>query len=82
MLTKEEAAARLNIHEQTLIRWAEHGLIARHAYNDHRAYLYEAPAPGVPAKHCSRWDRLVDRKPAPNEKTAPKSARPSGKDAV
>lgn len=38
MLTKQEASARLNIHEQTLIRWAEHGLIVRHAYNDHRAY--------------------------------------------
>ena len=64
MLTKQEASARLNIHEQTLIRWAEHGLIVRHAYNDHRAYLYEAPGPAVPAKHCSRWDRLADRKTA------------------
>lgn len=82
MLTKEEAAARLNIHEQTLIRWAEHGLIARHVYNDHRAYLYEEPAPGVPAKHCSRWDRLVDRNPDSKEKTEPKSSHPSGKGAV
>lgn len=82
MLTKEEAAACLNIHEQTLIRWAEHGLIARHAYNDHRAYLYEEPAPGVPAKHSSRWDRLVDRRPAAKRKTAPKSSHPSGRGAV
>ena len=82
MLTKEEAAARLNIHEQTLIRWAEHGLIARHAYNDHGEYLYEQPAPGMPAKHRSRWDRLADRKPATEERTASKSSRSSGKGAV
>jgi DNA invertase Pin-like site-specific DNA recombinase len=82
MLTKQEASARLNIHEQTLIRWAENGLISRHAYNDHRAYLYETPGPGVPAKHCSRWDRLVDRTPAVKQTTAPKSSHPSRKDAV
>lgn len=84
MLTKQEAAARLNIHEYTLIRWAEHGLIVRHAYSDHRAYLYEAPAPGmpVPAKHCSRWDRLVDRKAAIEQTTPSKSSHLSRKDAV
>ena len=82
MLTKEEAAERLIIHEQTLIRWAEHGLIARHAYNDHGEYLYEEPAPGMPVKHRSRWDRVVDRKPAVREETASKSSRSSGKDAV
>lgn len=82
MFTKEEAAERLNIHEQTLIRWAQHGLIARHAYNDHGEYLYEEPAPGMPAKHCSRWDRLVDRKPAVKEETASKSSHSSGKGAV
>ena len=60
MLTKAEAAARLGIHEATLIRWAEHGIITRHAYNAH-AYLYEMPDSNQPAKHCSRWDRLVDR---------------------
>jgi DNA invertase Pin-like site-specific DNA recombinase len=60
MLTKQEAAARLGIHEHTLIRWAEHGLVKRHAYNAH-AYLYEAPGPNPPIRHCSRWDRLVDR---------------------
>jgi len=83
MLTKEEACVRLNIHEQTLIRWAEHGLISRHAYNDHRAYLYDEPGVGLPAKHSSRWDRLVDRKPAVRRQTtAPKSSRLSRKDAV
>ena len=60
MLTKAEAAARLGIHEATLIRWAEHGLIMRHAYNGH-AYLYEEPGPNPPIKHCSRWNQLVDR---------------------
>ena len=59
MLTKVEAATRLCIHEATLIRWAEYGIIKRHAYNAH-AYLYELPA-NLPTKHCSRWDTLVDR---------------------
>lgn len=60
MLTRPEAAARLGICESTLMRWVEHGLVARHAYNAH-AHLYEAPGPNPPTKHCSRWDRLVDR---------------------
>jgi hypothetical protein len=60
MLTKQEAAARLGIHESTLVRWAQHGLIIRHAYNAH-AYLYQPPGANVPEKHCSRWNRLVDR---------------------
>ena len=60
MLTKEEATTRLGIHPSTLIRWAEHGIVTRHAYNAH-AYLYESPGPNPPVKHCSRWDRLTDR---------------------
>ena len=60
MLTAAEAAARLCIHEATVIRWAEYGLITRHAYNAH-AYLYEMPDSNQPAKHSSRWDSLVDR---------------------
>lgn len=60
MLTKKEAATRFGIHEATLIRWAEHGLVTRHAYNAH-AYLYEPPGPNPPVKQCSRWNRLVDR---------------------
>ena len=81
MLTRAEAAARLNIHEETLVRWAEQGLIARQAYNGH-AYLYEEPAPGLPAKHCSRWDRLVDRKSAVEKTTASKSPHTSRRGAV
>jgi DNA invertase Pin-like site-specific DNA recombinase len=60
MLTKAEITALLGIHETTLTRWAEHGLVKRHAYNAH-AYLYENPGPTVPKKQCSRWSRLVDR---------------------
>lgn len=60
MLTKEEAAVCLGIHEATLLRWAEHGIITRHAYNAH-AYLYETPGPDLPVKQCSRWNRLTDR---------------------
>jgi predicted site-specific integrase-resolvase len=60
MLTKQEAATRLGIHEGTLVRWAEHGLITKHAYNAHY-YLYEIPESNLPRKQCSRWNRLVDR---------------------
>jgi len=60
MLTKKELANQLGIHDQTVVQWAKHGIVTRHAYNDH-AYLYEDPGPNPPTKHCSRWDRLVDR---------------------
>ena len=60
MLTKAEAAARLGIHQLTLVRWAEYGIVKRHAYNAH-AYLYDLPDSNLPAKHSSRWDSLVDR---------------------
>lgn len=60
MLTKQEAAARLDIHEHTVTRWARHGLIKSHAYNGHYC-LYELPVSDTPQKQCSRWNRLVDR---------------------
>ncbi|MER9625800.1 helix-turn-helix domain-containing protein [Mesorhizobium sp. M0222] len=62
MLTKKEAAERLNIHEQTLTRWAENGIITCHAYNGHYD-LYELPdiETDLPQKQCSRWNTLVDR---------------------
>ena len=60
MLMKQEMADRLGIHEHTLVQWAKHGIVNRHAYNGH-AWLYEAPGPNPPTKHCSRWNRLVDR---------------------
>jgi predicted site-specific integrase-resolvase len=61
MLNKREMADRLGVHEQTVDRWAKHGLIRARFYNDHGWQLYEPPGPNTPAKHCSRWDRLVDR---------------------
>jgi hypothetical protein len=60
MLTADEAAARLGIHVATLLSWAKHGIINRHAYNGH-FFLYEDPGPNPPRKHCSRWNLLVDR---------------------
>lgn len=61
MLNKREMADRLGVHEQTVDRWAKYGLIQAHFYNDHGWQLYEPPGPNTPAKHCSRWDRLVER---------------------
>ena len=61
MLNKKEMADLLGVHEQTVDRWAEHGLVKAHFYNDHGWQLYEPPGPNTPTKHCSRWDRLVDR---------------------
>jgi DNA invertase Pin-like site-specific DNA recombinase len=87
MLTREEAASRLGICESTLIRWVEHGLVVRHAYNAH-AYLYEAPGSNPPVKHCSRWDRLIDRAAAVQPAIAATSSHlsrfsiPIGGDAV
>jgi DNA invertase Pin-like site-specific DNA recombinase len=81
MLTREEAASRLGICESTLIRWVEHGLVARHAYNAH-AYLYEAPGSNPPVKHCSRWDRLIDRAAAIQTAMTSKSSLQIEGDAV
>ncbi|MBP0640208.1 recombinase family protein, partial [Cupriavidus sp. AcVe19-6a] len=81
MLTKPEAAARLGIHESTLLRWMEHGLVTRHAYNDH-AYLYEVPTSSPPVKHSSRWDRLIDRAAAVSVTTESKSSTSTEGDVV
>ena len=61
MLNKKEMADRLKVHEQTVDRWAKHGIIKAHLYNDHGWQLYELAGANMPVKHCSRWDRLVDR---------------------
>jgi DNA invertase Pin-like site-specific DNA recombinase len=66
MLPRPEAAERLGISECTLVRWADHGLVRRHAYNAH-AHLYELPENNLPVKHSSRWDRLADRAVAPSQ---------------
>ncbi|MFJ1260863.1 recombinase family protein [Cupriavidus sp. CuC1] len=81
MLTKPEAAARLGIHVETLIRWVNHGLVMRHAYNDH-AYLYEVPTSSPPVKHSSRWDRLIDRAAAVPVTTESKSSTSTEGDVV
>jgi len=81
MLTKQEAATHLGIHETTLIRWVEHGIVTRHAYNGY-AYLYEPTGPNPPAKHSSRWDRLVDRAAAIEIAKASKSSQPTERGAV
>jgi hypothetical protein len=60
MLTKQEAAKRLGIHESTLTAWAKFGIVTRHMYNGH-AWLYEISESHLPSKHSSRWDRLEDR---------------------
>ena len=60
MLSATELADRLGIHAQTLIRWGKHGIIKCHAYKD-GGFLYEDPGEIPPAKHCSRWDPLVER---------------------
>jgi DNA invertase Pin-like site-specific DNA recombinase len=59
MLTAAEAAARLGVHEATVVHWAEYGIVTRYAHNAH-AYLYALPV-STPTKHRSRWDRLSDR---------------------
>jgi hypothetical protein len=61
MLNKREMAQRLGVHEQTVDRWAKHGLIGAHFYNDHGWQLYELMGTNLPVKHSSRWDRLEDR---------------------
>jgi len=69
LLTKQEAAARLGIHEQTVTRWAKFGLIKRHAYNGHYS-LYELPHTDLPQKQCSRWNTLTDRVAKQTKKAA------------
>lgn len=81
LLTKREAAARLQVHVSTLVRWAEHGIVTRHAYNGH-AYLYEAPGKNAPVKHSSRWDLLAERATSAQKARTTKSLRSSEGDAV
>jgi DNA invertase Pin-like site-specific DNA recombinase len=81
MLTKQEAAARLNIHETTINSWVKHGLITRHAYNGHYG-LYELPATNLPQKHSSRWDRLTDRADERLQEAAPPKPSPEERGVV
>lgn len=81
MLTKEEAAASLGIHESTLNRWVEHGIVVRHAYNGY-AYLYEPFGPNPPVKHSSRWDQLTDRAAAIQTAKGPKPSQQAERGVV
>jgi hypothetical protein len=81
MLTTAEITAQLGICESTVKRWVKHGLVVRHAYSG-QAYLYEAPGPNPPAKHCSRWDRLVDRAAAIGRTTESRCSLPAEGAAV
>jgi DNA invertase Pin-like site-specific DNA recombinase len=81
LLTREDAAAHLGICESTLIRWVEHGLVTRHAYNAH-AYLYEVPASNPPLKQSSRWNRLIERAAAIQQTSKSKCSHQTTGDAV
>jgi len=61
MLNRKQMADHLGIHAATVDRWAKHGLLKAHPYNNNGRQLYEVPEPNLPVKHCSRWDRLEDR---------------------
>ena len=50
MLNRKEMADRLGIHEQTVERWAKHGILKAHSYNDNGWQLYEIPGPNLPAE--------------------------------
>src|SRR5204863_3297701 len=52
MLNKREMEDRLNVHEQTVDRWAKHGIIKAHLYNDHGWKLYELQGTYIPTTHC------------------------------
>ena len=60
MLTKQELADQLGIHEQTVVQWGKHGIVTRHAHKEH-GYLYENPGSNPPTKQFSQRIRLIDR---------------------
>ena len=59
-LNAKEMAERLNIHQHTVVRWAQAGILKRHAYNGHY-FLYEPPGGNTPQKQSSRWNTLEER---------------------
>lgn len=79
LLTKNEIAQRLKIHPQTLVRWAEYGIVRAHAYNGH-AWLYEDPGPNPPVKQCSRWNQLTDRLATARKSTQSQGAQKKSKE--
>jgi hypothetical protein len=50
MLTQGEIAKELAIHPATVRKWRNRGLLAAHAYNDKKEYLYERPGNNRPIK--------------------------------
>ncbi|MCL2661009.1 MAG: recombinase family protein [Acidobacteriaceae bacterium] len=66
LVTAAEAASRIGVHQQTIVTWAEHGIIPRQACDGYR-YLYEIPNP-LPVKHSSRWDTVSARAAAATER--------------
>jgi hypothetical protein len=72
LLTPAEMASRLGISACTLKRWADHGLVARHAYDGYH-HLYEPPGSTPPTPAPSRWDTLEKR--AARLSAAPESTR-------
>ena len=68
LLSAKELAEKLKIHPHTLKTWGKHGLLKRHAYNNH-AYLYEIPGLELPPKKHSRWDTVANRVAIMNEKS-------------
>jgi len=62
LLTVEEVAERLNVHQQTVRAWNRHGLLIAHPFTGKNECLYEVPGPDAPRK--MQGMRLIDRTPA------------------
>jgi len=50
MLTREEMAQQLDVAPSTVKKWAAHGLVVGHAYDDRAGCLYEPPGKNPPVK--------------------------------
>lgn len=81
MLTRAEAASKLEITQGTLVRWAKYGLVIKHACDGYR-HLYETPGPQLPPKQSSRWNTLVDRASMLKHVSESKSSDQVERDAV
>lgn len=62
LLTVDEVAERLNVHQQTVRAWNRHGLLIAHPFTGKNECLYEVPGPDAPLK--MQGMRLIDRTPA------------------
>jgi hypothetical protein len=50
MLTLQEMANQLQVHPDTVRKWAHRGSLRAYAFNDFNACLYEPPDPGLHPK--------------------------------